>query len=269
MKSFWALYKKDLRQIWAICLALIVFGIVWNEFSAYAYRMLFIYAQRNSFAFQTIVYWRQAMVFIFPVLLAYQLYRERRSPSVYQTQGLPVSPGMTIIAGFAALCTFGILYAVINACVGAVHEVYHAYMLNRLYMLRDYGLNRNTSLFDWLRSHYQLSYVYSSNRSFNLLSCFLLQFRQNLWYSGELYVIPFYSGMVCLAAGIMGARSRISLFAYWTGFCGILLAVFSVFSLLVQFELDWEALLGRNTILLLAVAFTALGAYLYARYAEV
>jgi hypothetical protein len=247
MKSFWTLYKKDLRQIWAPCLVLIVFGIVWNEYSAYADRMLYNNDWQNSFAFQTIAYWREAVAFIFPALLAYQLYLERRSSSAYQTQGLPVSPGMTVISGFMAFCTFGVVFSVIIASIDSGKGVYRLFNLYHSFVVDVYG----------------------SDRSMNLVTYYRISFWRNIRHSVGLYAIPFYSGIVCLAAGIMGARRRISRFLYWTGFCGVLFAVFGVFALLDRFKLDWGALFGRNTILLLAVAFTAAGAYLYARHAEV
>jgi hypothetical protein len=158
-----------------------------------------------------------------------------------------VSRGVSLLSGFTALMSYVAVYSLFSAVISSI------FMVNRFHS----SLQR-------LPAHL----VATLDRGTGYYVTF---FKQEFVYS--LYVILLYSGIVCLAAGIMGARRCKSGFLYWAGFCGVFLAfnlsIMSMFAYFENLRIGWLNALGIYILLFTGLAFTTIGALLYARHAEV
>ena len=245
--TLWAMYRKDLREIRGIGLALVAYGVVVN--TIYFGLIELDRIDVTSFAYLMVPFRElaSAMPYVFPTLLAYLLFQQRRDKSHYLEQSLPVWRGMTVVTAWLALMTVVIAYSFMTHLLSAAYLTARLNTMNQSLAVTLSRPELNVSLWKVV-----LRATFYSFDDF-----------------GQFIHIAHLSGIVCLASGIASPFAPRRWGWYWTAFSVTIAVIYGVPALMARFELEFISQWWMYTILLSSPVLVLTGAWLSGRSGEV
>ena len=210
MRHFLILYRKELKSILAVSIAIVVliFAMYVLEFfslylpEVYQYRIKIdgrfkLRIRYNDYMYHLV----RASIYMMPAILAFSLNTERKTGTGYQILSLPVKPSRVMLAKLMAVVSVGSVVAAL--CIFRyVNLSFYLYGWMQGYIIRDPSLGGAsiTNYFNYVV--YRLSRVYYLIPR-NFLSIF------------------FFCSLVCFAHAVMNAIKRYRMWVWIVTFIDV------------------------------------------------